>query len=155
VSGLLAFGPIGIPLGRTPDGSLVEIAALLNVARMRGYSGVANSQKRFLRYPGQLKAVEILRPYFLEDSLYRASDLCGSGRSQEHYFDFTRHEEEIPPRGMYLSSEGRTVHSPDDAPAHGVRLNFEGQELRDRRPVFDQNGSDFYYWRHSFSARMV
>ena len=65
MSGLLAFGPIGIPLGRTPDGSLVEIAALLNVARMRGYSGVANSQKRFLRYPGQLKAVEILRPYFL------------------------------------------------------------------------------------------
>src|SRR6185437_270763 len=120
---------------------------------MRGDRGVANSQKRLLRDPGQLKTVEILRPYFLQNSLYRAPDLYGSDSSQERYFDFPRHEEEIPPRGMYLSSEGRTVHSPDDAPAGGVRLNFERQELRDRRAVFDQNCSDFYHWRHSFSAR--
>jgi hypothetical protein len=37
----------------------------LNVTRMRGDGGIANAQEPFLRDPGQLEAVVILRPYFL------------------------------------------------------------------------------------------
>jgi hypothetical protein len=51
-------------LGRSPDFGAIEVAALLDMARMRRNDGIGQAQKTLGYNPGDFEAIEVLPTYF-------------------------------------------------------------------------------------------
>ena len=56
-------GPCGILLCRLPDLGAIEVAALLNVARVCRDDGIGQTQKALRNDSGYFETIEVLRTY--------------------------------------------------------------------------------------------
>ena len=113
---LSAIGPFGIALGPVPHLGSIEITTRLDVSRMRGNGGIADSEETLGNDFSHFKAVKTLLPYLCENSSHRVLYLASPERSKERHLYLCRHEKEIPACGMYFAIQGEAVEPLDDAP---------------------------------------
>jgi len=79
------------------------------MTRVRRNDGIGHAQKALGDDPGDFETIEVLPFHFFEDSMQCVQDLLSPESAKEHHFDFCRHEEEVPSRGMNLAIQGDTI----------------------------------------------
>src|ERR1700733_12281946 len=83
---------------------VIQIATLLDMARVGGNGCIGHSQKALGNDSSYFEAVEVLMSYLRQNSLQGGLDLFGSEGPKEHHLHLCSHEKESPANGMDLSS---------------------------------------------------
>src|ERR1700684_4615071 len=119
------------------------------------HDGIAHSQKA-LRYDrSDFEAVEVLRSYFFQDPPQCALDFLRAKSTEEHPIHFTRHEKEVPARGMDPTIEDEAIQHLDQTPTSRAGFTFQPQGLHGYRPLLHENRSNLYGCRHESSYKLL
>src|SRR6202140_2416127 len=143
-------GPCCILLCRLPDIGAIQVAALLNVARVRRNDGIGQTQKTLCNDSGYFETIEVLPTHLAQNPMQRMLDLLCSQRAKNHYFHFRRDKKEIPSRGANLAIESETIERLDHAPVArvGRTLQALAWKAQKRWPLRHQDRADLNFLGH-------
>ncbi len=144
-------GPFRVVLGRLACFRAVQIAAVLQMARMRGHGYIGHTEEMPGDQFSHLKTVEVLKLHFGQNPPQRALDLRCTERSEEHRLDFCSHKKEVPSSSAYLAIKRGCIRHFNRAPPLKKRFGFNSNELRHSRPLSHQNRADFNGGWHQWS----
>src|ERR1700733_3703639 len=127
---------------------VIQIATLLDMARVCGNGCIGHSQKALGNDSSYFEAVEVLMSYLRQNSLQGGLDLFGSEGPKEHHLHLCSHEKESPANGMDLLIQGETIQGLDHAPIPRTGFVFQPEKFGDQGSFLNQNRSDGEGWHH-------
>src|ERR1700682_338747 len=101
--------PLCVALGSPPCLSAIQVAVLLDMARVSRNDGIGHTQKTLRNDSGNFKAIKVLVPHLPQNSLQCVLDTLRSHSTKAHHLYFCRHEKEVPSCSMDLAIKGETI----------------------------------------------
>jgi len=86
-----------------------------------------------------LKAIEVLLIYLCQDLLQSVLNFFGSESAEEHHFDLSCHEKEVPSCAMDPAIKGKAIQHLDEAPVPRTRRSLQPKGLHHQGRLIGQN----------------